>query len=240
MDLIVYFYEHESAKVAPNKKGSRPAYRFPLHCLKDYFGIAEHNLKKAVLNTQEYQDYVEAHQRSQMPPPLPEMSLLTAARIAAAAGAVCLTDESPEEDKPRRMGYYARDIEERKTASAAQVVRKADREAAHITSSEGLPRNDGKFVESGSRHGKLACSDLETDRHRFMVCDMQKTIEAAVDKSIVENGIPKQRDIFGRLVEKEKQKDREKPGAEIRTDSRAPYKARAALGLVLLLSSVLW
>ncbi len=62
--------------------------------------------------------------------------------------------------------------------------------------SDGLPRNDNKFVMGGSRHGKLDSIDFGTDQHRAMVCDMQKTIEAAVNKRIADNGDTKQNEIF--------------------------------------------
>jgi hypothetical protein len=46
------------------------------------------------------------------------------------------------------------------------------------------------------------------------------------------------KDIFTKLTKKEEEKDRKK--GFVRTDARKPYKARAALGLILLVSSVLW
>jgi hypothetical protein len=68
--------------------------------------------------TQECKDFVAQRQPSQAPPPPLEMSLLTAARIAA-----CLTAEPPKEDEAtRRADYHFRDREERKSASEAQVV----------------------------------------------------------------------------------------------------------------------
>ena len=136
IDLIEYFYVHDSAK---NTDHSRPDYKFPLLRLRDYFGIDQQSLKRTVMQSQEYKDYVDAHQRSQAPPPPPEMSLLTAARIAS-----CLEMEPPEEDEgTRRARGYARDSERRKSASAAQVVRRAERQAAGIITTNGLPRNDG-------------------------------------------------------------------------------------------------
>ncbi len=235
-DLIEYFYEHESAKTSAS---SQPRYGFPLFKLRDYFGFDQQSVRRSVLQSQEYKAFVAERQRSQAPPPPPEMSLLTAARIAA-----CLAAEPPEEDEAtRRAGEYARDRDERERASSAQVVRcgQADRKAAGISFSDGVPRNDGKFVQGGSKHGKLDSLDFGTDKHRAMVCDMQKTIESAVDKKIGEDGdlSSNQKKIFSRLVDKEEQKDRAKMG-QVRKDARAPYKARAALGLILLLSSVLW
>ena len=85
------------------------------------------------------------------------MSLLTAARIAA-----CLAMEPPEEDEATRRGRgYARDREERKSASAAQVVRQAERQVAGIITTNGLPRNDGKYKRVGSK--SLPAFDFESD-----------------------------------------------------------------------------
>jgi hypothetical protein len=59
--------------------------------------------------------------------------------------------EPPEEDEAtRRARGYARDSEERKSATAAQVVRQAERLAAGIITTNGLPRNDGLYHEVGS------------------------------------------------------------------------------------------
>jgi hypothetical protein len=236
-DLIEYFFEHESAKTSARPK---PAYRFPLIRLRDYFGVDQKDVRRTVQGSQEYKDFVAERQRLQPPPDSrPELSLLTAARIAA-----CLAAEPPEEDEAtRRAGEYARDRDGRERASAAQVVRcgQADRKAAGISFSDGVPRNDGKFVQGGSKHGRLDALDFGTDKHRAMVCDMQKTIESAVDKKIGEDGdlSSNQKKIFSRLVDAEEQKDLAKMG-QVRKDARAPDKARAALGLILLLSSVLW
>ena len=228
-DLIEYFYEQNSAKASAT---SKPAYRFPLNQLRSYFGAYEQNLKKAVENSQDYKDFVAERQRSQAPPPPPEMSLLTAARIAA-----CLAMEPPEEDEgTRRARGYARDSERRKSASAAQVVRRVERRAAGIISTNGLPRNDGKYKEVGSL--SLHSFDFESDPNRVIVCDMQTSINEAADESI-QNGVQTRKAIFDRLVAEEERKEAAK-GKPILRDVRAPYKTRAALGLILLLSSTLW
>jgi hypothetical protein len=87
-----------------------PAYQFPLFKLRNYFGADEKNIRVCVQQSQEYKDYVAERQRSQAPPPPPEMSLLTRARIVA-----CLRAEPPEIDKVRRMaGDHFRHREERK------------------------------------------------------------------------------------------------------------------------------
>ena len=228
-DLIEYFFEHESAitSARPN-----PAYRFQLNQLRDYFGKCANDVKRAVQGSQDYKDFVAERQRLQAPPPPPEMSLLTAARIAA-----CLGMEPPEEDEAtRRARGYARDSEERKSATAAQVVRQAERLAAGIITTNGLPRNDGKYKMVGSQ--SLHAFDFESDPTRVIVCDMQTSINAAADESI-RNQVPKMKTIFDRLVAEEERKELCQ-GKPIRTDVRAPYKTRAALGLILLLSSTLW
>ena len=129
--------------------------------MRDYFGKHAEYVKKTVENSQDYKDFVAERQRSQAPPPPPEMSLLTAARIAA-----CLAMEPPKEDEATRRGRgYARDREERKSASAAQVVRQAERQAAGIITqaTNGLPRNDGKYKRVGSNLKSLHAFDFESD-----------------------------------------------------------------------------
>jgi uncharacterized protein (UPF0254 family) len=228
-DLIEYFFEQNSAKTLAK---SKPAYRFPLNQLRDYFGKDVEYVKKTVENSQDYKDFVAERQRLQAPPPPPEMSLLTAARIAA-----CLGMEPPEEDEAtRRARGYARDSEERKSATAAQVVRQAERLAAGIITTNGLPRNDGLYQEVGSQ--KLHHFDLESNPTRGIVCDMQASINQAADESI-RNRASNSREIFDRLVAAEQAKE-QKEGIPLIKGVRAPYKTRAALGLILLLSSTLW
>ena len=80
--------------------------------------------------------------------------------------------------------------------------------------------------------------DFESDPTRVIVCDMQTSINEAADESI-QNDVQTRKAIFDRLVQEEQRKELRK-GKPIRTDVRAPYKTRAALGLILLLSSTLW
>ena len=233
-DLIDFFYEHEIAKTSAR---SQPAYRFPLVKLRDYFAADEKNIRRCVQQSQEYKNYAAERQRSQAPPPPPELSLLTRARIVA-----CLRAEPPKIDKLHRMaGDHFRDREERKSASAAQVVRQADREAAGITFLKDLPTKDGMFVPGASMSRKHAELNFEKDPHRAIVCNMQKAIEAAVDDKIGDAGdlSRERKQIFARQVEEERRKDFVKTG-NVRNDAGAPYTARAALGLILLLSSILW
>jgi hypothetical protein len=231
-DLIQYFFEHDSQKTSAR---SQPAYRFPLTALRDYFGAHTHDLRKAVMQSEEYKAFFTERQRLQAQPPPPEMSLLTAARIAA-----CLAMDPPKEDERARWeGDHARDREERMSASVAQVVRQADRQAAGIICSKGPPRKDGMYETGGSTDRTHHYFDFEKDKTRGIVCDMQATINEAVDKKIGDFD-RKQKEIFGRLVQEEIRKNVVKTGKTARTDARAPYKARAALGLILLLSSTLW
>ena len=141
-DLIEYYYENQYATVTAPFKSRKP-YRFPINQLRDYFGRVPADLKRIVKATPEYAEYVAERQRSQAPPPPPELSLLTAARIAA-----CLTAEPPKEDEAtRKAGHHFRDREERKSASVAQVVRRADREANGIRFCDGLPAKNDRFQD---------------------------------------------------------------------------------------------
>ena len=202
-DLIEYFYQHESAKEAKQAPNSKPAYRFPLKKLTEYSGIFAHSLRSIVLKSKDYKTHCDEQKRLQAPPPPAELSLLTAALIAA-----CVAAETPNEDAAsRKEAGYAWDSAERKSASAAQVVRQADREAAGIKFTDGLPDNDAKYLPGSvtgcvrnKRHDSL---DFEKDPHRAMVCNMQKTIEEAVDEVIGDQGClpPERRDVFTRLVQ---------------------------------------
>ncbi len=69
------------------------------------------------------------------------------------------------------------------------------------------------------------------------MCDMQAPINQAADESIL-NRTSNSRQIFDRLVAAEQAKEQKK-GILLIKGVRAPYKTRAALGLILLLSSTL-
>ena len=222
-DLYEYFYEHQSAQ---SSKTSRPAYRFPLQRFRDYFGAQANDFRRTVTLSEGYQKYSEERQR---PPPPPEMSLLTAARIAA------YLDAEPHEEIAMQAARKLREENEMARATAAQVVRKKDRQNEGIRFSDELPNKEGKFTAGGARRSETI--DFDKDPHRGMVCDMQRPIERAADKSYSGFTFEK-KDIFTKLTKKEEEKDRKK--GFVRTDARKPYKARAALGLILLVSSVLW
>ena len=223
-DLYEYFYEHQSAQ---SSKISRPAYRFPLQRFRDYFGAQANDFRRTVTLSEGYQKYSEERQR---PPPPPEMSLLTTARIAA------YLDAEPHEEIAMQAARKLREENEMARATAAQVVRKKDRQNEGIRFSDELPNKEGKFTAGGARRSETI--DFDKDPHRSMVCDMQRPIERAADRSIKGFTLEKKA-IFTKLVEKEVEKDKSK-GHSVRTDARKPYTARAALGLILLLSSVLW
>ena len=221
-DLIEYFYERESA-VTPEHP--LPAYRFPLNKLTDYTGIGGKEMRNAVLSSAEYKRYVEEHQ--------PQMSMLTRARIAECLR--CPPRPAAAEDDGARIREL--DRWQREHASEAQVLRKSDRERKGILFSEGLPLNNEKYVsgkpEDNYRHKPMG---PEWGRNRAMVCNIQRVIEAAANEMLAQHTLHEQQ-IFATLEAEEKEKAKTK--GEVHTDARAPYKARAALGLVLLLTSVL-
>ena len=229
-DLIKYFYDRESAR---QTEGGRPKFRFPLHLLDEYFGKRSENIRKAVINSDEYKAYLEERSR---PPPPPEMSLLTRDLIAACL----LLHPPPPSAAADDDGAWIRERDqwERAHASEAQLVRKLNRHGKGILFSEGMPFGvDGeKRYICGEGKQKHISMGPEWDRSRVMVCNMQKEIEAAAN-AMWESSMSTKRDIFEELIEKERQKDRSK--GHLDTSARAPYKARAALGLVLLLTSVL-
>lgn len=242
-DLIEFFCDQDLRKVG----NSRPRFRIGLNALQDYFGKSPRNLQETVTKSEEYKDYFAKRQRLQAPPPPPpppppqppetapppppEMSLLTRVRIAAYRTTklgdclATLAERAESQDKADKDG-----------ATAAQVVRKGDRAGKGISFSQRLPRNDEKFTRGQEKRG-LDDLGFDKDPSRIMVCNMQRDIEGAADQQFGEGGraVPEHQKIFEDLVEAEKAKE-----ATVRKDAYAPYRARAALGLVLLLSSVLW
>ena len=84
----------------------------------------------------------------------------------------------------------------------------ADREAADIRFSNRLPIKHNRFVPGGSKSRKLAELNFETDPHRAIGCNMQKAIEAAVDKIGDAGDLSRERKlIFARQVEEEERKE---------------------------------
>ena len=134
----------------------------------------------------------------------------------------------------------------RQNASAAQVVRKSDRRAKGIHFSRGAPvARDGTYKSGHSEDkGKYLKIEwgpnpgLPGDPHRVMVCDMKAVIDKVVDDRFSTSGkaSTEDKELFKRLVKEEKDKDRK---LDKKQQSNYPYKARAALGLIQLLSSIL-
>jgi hypothetical protein len=236
MDLMKYFYDQESAKKSPS---SQPPYRFPLNDLGNYFRKAGKNVKRDVTESKEYKKYVAERQRPPPPPPPPEMDTVTAVRIAEYLDAA-----APEEEGKRLARADARDSEEKSTASIDQVVRKANRKEKGISTSMGVPFEDGRYVDATSKF-KSKYENLDFAQNRVVVCNMQRVIEDVVEKQCEGGGLAtyQRQQIFTNLVKEEEEKERKKnPENYFKTMSGAyaPFRARAALGLVLLLSSVLW
>jgi hypothetical protein len=189
-------------------------------------------MKNTVLKSAEFDAYCKERSRPPLPP---ELSLLTRALIAE-----CLLCPPPPPAAADDDGAWVRERDrwERAHASEAQVVRKSDRAGNGILFSEGMPFGVGgerKYVcGEGKREHKTMGPGW--DRSRAMVCNMQKAIELAAN-DMEASSISKNKKIFAELIEEERQKDVSK--GCLNTSARAPYRARAALGLVLLLTSVL-
>jgi hypothetical protein len=71
LDLITFYFRRESAKTTKN---SRPKFIFSPAKFRDYFGQNPENIRKYVLNSDEYKAYKAAMERNRPPSP-PEMSL---------------------------------------------------------------------------------------------------------------------------------------------------------------------
>jgi hypothetical protein len=120
--------------------------------------------------------------------------------------------------------------------SASGRRRQADREAADIRFSNRLHIKHNRFVPGGSKSRKLAELNFETDPHRAIGCNMQKAIEAAVDKIGDAGDLSRERKlIFARQVEEEERKELVKLLGDrgvLRVDwPGRPYGLALALGL---------
>ena len=227
-DLMLYFYERNSKKTDVRLQ---PKYEFCLEEFRGYFGFDPKSIRRGVMRSEEYYAF---HEERSRPPPPPEMSLLTRALIAA-----CLLCPLPPAAGDAGERIRERDRWEREHASEVQVVRKSDREGKGILFSEGMPIGVGEERRYICGEGKKAHKRMGPgwDRHKAMVCNMQKTIEAAADYMYTSSTATK-RAIFDELIEEEKQKHA-RAGVTVDKSARAPYKARAALDLVLLFTSTL-
>ncbi len=236
MDLMAYFYAQDSQKQFPH---SKPQYPFALKTLGEYFEMTQpQNLRHFVVKSKEYQEYVAERQRPPSPPPPAEMEPLSSARIAQYVDAA-----APETEQARLARADCRDEREITTASIDQVVRSPDRKGKGISTSWGLPFNDGKYLDAlHVFHSKHETLDFE--KNRVVVCNMQPVIDAVVTRHCDGGSVTSDKqEIFAELVKEEQEKERMKDPTnfdKLKKSANAPFRARAALGLVLLLSSVLW
>ncbi len=85
---------------------------------------------------------------------------------------------------------------------------------------------------------------MDFEKNRVVVCNMQPVIHDVVTRHCDGGSVTSdRREIFAELVEEERAKERKKDPIKfekLNKSENAPFRARAALGLVLLLSSVLW
>jgi len=184
--------------------------------------------RKVVLDSAEYKAYAEERRRPL--PPL-EMSLLTRILIAS-----CLTLEPRP---PQPANKRARVWEEAQTELPEQVVRKSDRAREGIHTSSGLPDKDGNYKDGDSKEKVL---EFDKDPNRILVCNMQHSIASAATLQFGPDwrgpgGSAGEEDqaIWNDLVEAETRGET----TEEADKNRTKYVARAVLGLIQLLASVL-
>ena len=226
LDFIEYYYERESKK---RKASSQPECRFPLEKLKAYFGQHKTRYGQVVLGSAEYKAYAKERSR---PPPPPEMSLLTRVLIA-----FCCTLAPPP---PQTAEARAKSWEEEQMWLPEQVVRELDRAREGIhTSKSGLPDKDGNYKD-GDYEDKVL--EFDKDPNRILVCNMQHTIASAATRQFGadwrgQGGSAGEEDqaIWKELVEAEMRDVK----SEEADRNRTKYVARAVLGLIQLLASVL-
>jgi len=140
---------------------------------------------------------------------------------------------------------------ESNAATPGDVVCKEQRAAKGIAFAKGLPMDkEGTYVDGigGKKHESVA---WDRTKHRIVICNMKDPlIEAANEKYGVEGTAPSDSPKFWKLVDEEqakaktkrekqgKDKAKAKPVKRTRVDPSV-YTARAVLGLILLLASVL-
>ena len=143
---------------------------------------------------------------------------------------------------------------EAEAATSAHVIRKEDRTDkdgnVKIAFARGLPlTKNGRYLsgyfnlkEEGEKFRTMyRVIDWDKDPHRLMVCDMQGYVDVAADErfSVGAGAAQKEdKDLFWKLV-KEEEEEAKCNGTKLIKSTRAPYKARVALRLILLLASVL-
>ena len=152
----------------------------------------------------------------------------------------CLGLQQPVESEVERTSKAAERAEcERRNASVSQVVRKSDRSGKRVCFSKGLPSTrTGKYTcgDDGKSHKNIK---WETDTHKLMVCDMLGLLNKVVDdrfggNSGYGNAQLEDKLLFKRLVEEERGRDKTKY-----TRARSPFRPRAGLRLIMMLTSIL-
>jgi hypothetical protein len=162
--------------------------------------------------------------------------------------------EQPEESEADRINNEKAKLRaelESAAATPADVVRKEDRKGKGIAFAKGLPvKRDGTYLDgyAGKKHETL---DWKRDRHRGMICNMREPIEKAALKRYGKSGtaLKGEKEMFWRLVKEmggkakragahQKSKASEEGKAK-RSGTSWHYIARVALGLIVLLASIL-
>jgi hypothetical protein len=159
---------------------------------------------------------------------------------------MCQSLEQPEESEKERISDAKRRAdEEARAATPAHVVRKEDRNDNGIAFAKGFPLSkNGLYVRGNwvprQKGQKYRQMDWKRDHNRCMVCNMKEIIDQAADERFGANGHAQdeQQVLFKRLVEDEESEAR-KSGGYIKARTRAPYKARVALRLIVLFASVI-
>lgn len=131
---------------------------------------------------------------------------------------------------------------EAQRATVHDVVRKEDRVRKGIAYSLGLPLHmNGTYVDGNSSSKRHSQINWDTDQNRCLVCDVLDLWNKVVDywfggkTSVASHATQDQSAVFASLVVEEETKA-SKPLIE---GARAPYRARAARRLILLLASTL-
>lgn len=133
---------------------------------------------------------------------------------------------------------------EAQCATVKDVVRKEDRMRKGIAYAKGLPLNvEGNFLDGNSTTQKHSQLNWDTDQNRSMVCNMLGIWNRVVDywfggntpETADAHAKPHEEQVFASLVQEEEGK----AAKPLIKGDHAPYRARAARGLILLLASTL-
>lgn len=185
-----------------------------------------------------------------VPPPAPAPSGL----ICAAIRDMILAHQSEADSSRDQLSAKTRADLESNAATPGDVVCKEQRAAKGIAFAKGLPKDkEGTYVDGigGKKHESVA---WDRTKHRIVICNMKDPLIEAANEKYGDEGTasPSDRPKFWKLVDEEKAKakakaKREKQGKDkaranpVKRTSVDPsvYTARAVLGLILLLASVL-